>query len=61
MLSALVDKDVAEVERGMPEGAKRLAPLVSGGADPRQDVAGVRKALVRVRRDVMDLSIGVWG
>jgi hypothetical protein len=56
-LVALVDKDLAEVERGLPEGAKRLAPLVSGGADPRQDVAGARKALIRVRREVLDLSI----
>jgi hypothetical protein len=56
-LSALVDKDVGEIERGLPEGAKKLAPLVAGGADPRQDVAGVRKALQRVRRDVMDLNI----
>jgi hypothetical protein len=57
MLTALVDKDVAEVDRGLPEGAKRLSPLVAGGADPRQDVAAARKALLRVRRDVMDLSI----
>ncbi len=56
-LVALVDKDLAEVERGMPEGAKHLAALVSGGADPKQDVAGVRKALLRVRRDVVDLGI----
>jgi hypothetical protein len=56
-LAALVDKDVAEIERGLPEGAKRLAPLVSGGADPKQDVAAVRKALLRVRRDVQDLEI----
>jgi hypothetical protein len=56
-MATLVDRDVAEVERGMPEGAKRLAPLVAGGADPQKDVAGVRKALGRVRRDVMDLSI----
>jgi hypothetical protein len=57
VLGALIDKDVAEVDRGMPEGAKRLAPLVAGGADPRQDVAGTRKALLHVRRDVMDLSL----
>lgn len=56
-LAALVDKDIAEVERGMPEGAKHLSVLVSGGADPKQDVAGVRKALLRVRRDVVDLGI----
>src|SRR5439155_16780494 len=27
------------------------------GADPRQDIAGVRTALKRVRRDVMDLEV----
>jgi hypothetical protein len=56
-LSALIDKDVEEIERGLPEGAKRLAPLVANGADPKQDVAAVRRALFRVRRDVMDLSV----
>jgi hypothetical protein len=53
----LVDKDMAEIERGLPEGAKRLTPLVASGADPRQDVAGVRKALLHMRRDVTDLNI----
>lgn len=52
----LVDKDIAEIDRGLPEGAKRLAPLVQG-ADPRQDVAGVRKALLHMRRDVVDLNV----
>jgi hypothetical protein len=56
-LQALVDKDVGEVERGLPEGAKNLAPLVAGGADPHADAAGVRKALQHMRRDVMDLSV----
>ena len=56
-LVELVGKDIGEVERGLPEGAKRLAPLVAKGADPKQDVAGVRKGLLHVRRDVMDLSI----
>lgn len=56
-LAALVDKDVAEVERGMPEGAKRLAALVSCTTDPKQDAAAARKALLRVRRDVVDLGI----
>ena len=57
-LATLVDKDVAEIERGLPLGAKRLTPLLDNGADPKQDVAGVRKALLHVRRDVADLSIG---
>jgi hypothetical protein len=53
----LVDKDIGEVERGLPEGAAKLAPLVAAGADPRQDVAAVRKALLRVRREVIDLMV----
>ncbi len=57
MLAELVVKDVTEIERGLPEGAARLAPLVADGADPRQDIAGVRKALMRVRRDVVDLNV----
>jgi hypothetical protein len=56
-LTALVDKDVGEVERGLPEGGKRLSKLLANGADPKQDVAGVRRALLRVRRDVPDLDI----
>jgi hypothetical protein len=48
---------LGEVERGLPAGAKKLIPLVANGADPRQDVAGVRRALLRVRRDVSDLDI----
>jgi hypothetical protein len=56
-LADLVAKDVGEIERGLPQGAVMLAPLVADGADPRQDIAGVRKALARVRRDVVDLNI----
>src|SRR5258708_4834409 len=56
-LATLVEKDVGEVERGVPEGAKRLAPLLADGADPKQDVAGVRRALLHVRRDVVDLNV----
>ncbi len=56
-LGALVDKDVGEIERGLPEGAKRLATLLANGADPKQDVADVRKASSSVRRDVPDLDI----
>jgi hypothetical protein len=58
LLADLVAKDVGEIERGLPEGAAKLAPLVAGGADPRQDIAGVRRALVRVRREVIDLNVG---
>jgi hypothetical protein len=56
-LADLVEKDVAEIERGMPQGAVGLAPLVANGSDPRLDVAAVRKGLLRMRRDVVDLNI----
>jgi hypothetical protein len=56
-LGALVDKDVGEVERGLPAGAQKLSALLANGADPKADVAGVRKALLRVRRDVQDLDV----
>lgn len=54
-MAALVDKDIGEVERGMPEGASKLTSLLADGADPHQDLAGVRKGLMRIRRDVPDL------
>ncbi|MGH7269356.1 MAG: hypothetical protein ACREJ3_02915 [Polyangiaceae bacterium] len=56
-LAALVDKDVGEVERGLPEGATVLASLLANGADPQKNVADVRRALFRVRRDVSDLNV----
>lgn len=51
------DRDIAEVERGLPDGAKKLESLWVGGADPRGDVQGVRKALIEVRRQVPDLNV----
>ncbi len=56
-LGPLVDKDVGEIERGLPEGARRLSTLLTNGADPKQNVAEVRKGLFKVRRDVPDLDI----
>jgi hypothetical protein len=57
MVADLVVKDVGEIERGLPQGAAKLGPLVADGADPKQDIAGVRRALVRVRREVIDLNV----
>jgi hypothetical protein len=57
VLAEQADKDVAEVERGLPDGANKLASLWAGGADPRGDVQGVRKALIDVRRQVPDLNV----
>lgn len=56
-LGTLVEKDVGEIERGLPVGAKKLGSLLANGADPKQDVAGVRKALLQVRRQVQDLDV----
>jgi hypothetical protein len=56
-LVELVGKDVDEIERGLPQGARALGPLVANGADPRQDTAAARKALGRIRREVPDLDV----
>src|SRR5437763_17112760 len=57
VLAEQTEKDIAEVERGLPEGAKKLSTLWVGGADPRGDVQGVRKALIDIRRQVPDLNV----
>ena len=57
MLSDLVDKDVGEIERGLPVGAKRLEALYDSGADPKQDLPSVRQALLRAQREVPDLNV----
>jgi hypothetical protein len=56
-LGALVDKDLGEIERGLPAGATKLTSLLANGADPSKDIAGVRRALIKVRREVPDLDI----
>jgi hypothetical protein len=55
-LVALTAEDVAEVERGLPEGAKKVAVLYDKGADPKQDLPAVRARLIKVRREVLDLT-----
>lgn len=54
-LAAVVERDVAEVERGIPEGAERLRPFV---ATPEvQDATAVRRILLRTRREVVALNV----
>src|SRR5215831_17570421 len=55
-LVALAAKDVEEIERGLPEGAKRLAPIVAKGADPMEPPL-VRTRLNKTHREVPDLNI----
>ncbi len=54
-LAELAKKDVLEIDRGLPDGARKLAPLFAKGDDPRSNLPGVRKELMRIRRDVPDL------
>lgn len=56
-LVSLVDRDVAEVERGLPEGAKRIAAQLGKEQDVRQNPATVRTALLKVRQQVPDLGV----
>jgi hypothetical protein len=56
-LAQIADKDAGEVERGLPLGAQKLAALWAKGADPHQDVAAVRSQLLKMRRDVPDLTV----
>jgi len=55
-LTALATKDVEEVERGLPEGAKRIGPLFAK-EEPQKNLPAVRAALQKVRREVPDLLI----
>jgi hypothetical protein len=56
-LVELIGKDVAEVERGLPEGSKKLAVLLSKESDPKGNAPAVRSALLKMRQQVPDLGI----
>jgi len=59
-LVALTDRDVAEVERGLPEGAKKLGELLAkevGKGELKEHAPAVRSALLRMRQQVPDLGI----
>ena len=56
-LAKLAESDVAEIERGLPEGAKKLVPIFANNADLHQDAGVARTALLKTRRDVPDLSL----
>jgi hypothetical protein len=55
-LVALAAKDVEEIERGLPEGAKRMAPMIAKN-EPLEPPA-VRARLNKTHREVPDLNIG---
>lgn len=56
-LKALVEKDVGEIDRGLPEGAKRLGAMVSKAPEIPSDPAQAKTSLLRARREVPDLTI----
>src|SRR5262245_39603799 len=59
-VASLVDlaaKDVEEIERGLPEGSKKLTVLLSKESDPKGNAPAVRSALLKMRKQVPDLGI----
>jgi hypothetical protein len=60
-LVEMTNKDVAEVERGLPEGAKKLTAIfekeLGKDGDPKGNVPAVRSALLKMRQQVPDLGI----
>jgi hypothetical protein len=57
LLAAQIERDVAEVQRGLPEGAKKMASVYLRGADPHEDPSSTRRALIKAQREVPDLNI----
>jgi hypothetical protein len=59
LLVDLADKDVGEIERGLPEGAKRMAAQLAKekDPDPKQSSSQVRSALLKMRQQVPDLGV----
>ena len=59
MLADLADKDVGEIERGLPEGAKKMAAQLAKekDPDPRASSAQVRSQLLKMRQQVPDLGV----
>jgi hypothetical protein len=57
-LADLAAKDVAELERGMPAGAAKMADLwAAPSAEAPKDLQTVRQSLKALRRDVPDLMV----
>lgn len=61
MLVETTEKDVAEVERGLPEGAKKISEILTKelgkDADPKTNGAAAKSALLKMRREVPDLGL----
>jgi hypothetical protein len=56
-LVELAAKDVEEIERGLPEGSRKLAIQLAKESDPKSNAPAVRSALLKMRQQVPDLGI----
>jgi hypothetical protein len=54
-LAPVLTEDVAQVRRGLPQGAAKLGPMLD--PDTLGNLAGVRSAIARARNDVHDLAV----
>jgi hypothetical protein len=54
-LAPVLKEDVAQVRRGLPQGAAKLGPMLD--ADTLANLAGVRRAIGQARADVNDLAV----
>jgi hypothetical protein len=57
MLVTVTQRDVEELQRGMPEGALRLVTLYEAKVSPKDDLESVRKQLDFARNHVQDLRV----
>ncbi|MBK6696187.1 MAG: hypothetical protein IPG50_28930 [Myxococcales bacterium] len=56
-LAGLADRDVQEIERGLPNGAAKLGAALAKSPEVKKDPAQAKAALIRTRREVPDLNI----
>jgi hypothetical protein len=56
-LVELAEKDVAEIERGLPEGGKKMAAQLAKEPDAKSNPTQVRSALLKMRQQVPDLGV----
>src|SRR4051812_10013112 len=54
-LAPVLKEDVAQVRRGLPEGAAKLGPMLD--TDTLNDLPRVQKAITRARNLVPDLDV----
>ena len=57
-LVTLAEKDVGEIERGLPEGSRKMSATLSKEKDdPKAGSQAVRSALLKMRQQIPDLGV----